>query len=239
MVKSFLIIIFVQIFLYANAQIILVVSENIDSQKAILMSFEDAKEVFAPFEVNIGANGLAFGVGEKELKQDENEPLKYEGDKKAPIGIFLLGSVFGYEENNQSKMPYQKANKELICVDDADSKQYNKIVRIDSAKPENIPKSFEYMKRDDAQYELGVVVLHNKEQLRYRGSCIFLHVEASQDAPTAGCTSMSLENMKKIVDWLDKSKNPILIQITKSRLDEILELYPELKGYAGFTKESS
>ena len=95
------------------------------------------------------------------------------------------------------------------------------------------------MRRDDNQYELGVVILHNKNQLKNRGSCIFLHVQASQDAPTAGCTSMSLENMRKIVDWLDTSKNPILIQITKSRLSEILELYPELKNYTGFTRENN
>ncbi|MDD5157359.1 L,D-transpeptidase family protein [Sulfurimonas sp.] len=237
MVKSFLIIAFVQMFLYASSQIILVVSENIDSKKAVLMSFENSKEVFAPFDVNIGLNGLAYGVGEIEIGQEQDEPLKYEGDKKAPLGIFLLDSLFGYEENNQSKMPYQKSDKELICIDDTDSEQYNKIIRVDFTKPENIPKSFEYMRRDDGQYEFGVVVLHNKEQFKGRGSCIFLHVQASQNAPTSGCTSMSLENMKKIVGWLDKSKNPILIQITKSRLDEILELFPELKGYAGFTKK--
>lgn len=226
-------------FLSADSQIILVMGENIDSKKAVLMSFENSKEVFTPFEVNIGANGLAYGVGEIELKKEENEPLKYEGDKKTPIGIFLLDGVFGYEENNQSKMPYQKADKELICVDDTSSKQYNKIIRVDFTKAENIPKSFEHMKRDDNQYAFGVVVLHNKKQFKDRGSCIFLHVEASQNAPTAGCTSMSLDNMKKIVDWLDKSKNPVLIQITKSRLYEILELYPELKSYAGFAKEDN
>ena len=40
---------------------------------------------------------------------------------------------------------------------------------------------------------------------------------------------MTLEEIKKIASWLNKSKNPILIQIPKSSSKEILELYPQLK----------
>jgi L,D-peptidoglycan transpeptidase YkuD (ErfK/YbiS/YcfS/YnhG family) len=94
--------------------------------------------------------------------------------------------------------------------------------------PKIKPKSFETMRRDDKQYELGVVVSHNKDQVKQAGSCIFLHVQKSKDAPTAGCTSMSLDKMKKIVNWLDGSKNPILIQVPRSALEEIKELFPNL-----------
>ena len=85
------------------------------------------------------------------------------------------------------------------------------------------------MKRNDLQYELGIVVDHNPEAKYRRGSCIFIHVEKSKDAGTAGCTSMRLEQLKKIATWLDAKKNPILIQIPKSFSQKILELYPELK----------
>jgi L,D-peptidoglycan transpeptidase YkuD (ErfK/YbiS/YcfS/YnhG family) len=61
------------------------------------------------------------------------------------------------------------------------------------------------------------------------GSCIFIHVEKSKDAPTAGCTSMKLEDITKIVHWLDKSKNPILIQILSSQKRELAKLYPLLE----------
>jgi L,D-peptidoglycan transpeptidase YkuD (ErfK/YbiS/YcfS/YnhG family) len=94
--------------------------------------------------------------------------------------------------------------------------------------PSEKPNSFENMRRDDAQYELGVVVGHNKNQIKQRGSCIFLHVEKSEDTSTAGCTAMRLEDIKKIIYWLDKNKNPILIQVTKSQLNEIAKLYPKL-----------
>ena len=224
MVKSFLILISLQIFLYSSEQIILVVSDGFNSQKAILSCFEDGKRVFATFDVNIGKNGLGWGLGKTKLTQRTTEPFKYEGDKKAPIGIFELESVFGYKKEQNFKMPYLHATKELICVDDSNSDFYNQIIHM----PYVQPKSFEYMKRDDKQYELGIVVAHNKNQIQKRGSCIFIHVQKSGNSPTTGCTSMSLKNMKKIVNWLDKSKNPILIQVPREKLNQIKELYPEL-----------
>lgn len=224
MVKTFLILISLQIFAYSSEQIILVVSDDFDSPKATLKCFEDGKKVFEELEVNIGTNGLGWGIGKTELTQKILEPLKYEGDKKAPVGIFKLTHIFGYKKENDYKMPYLHATKELICVDDSNSKYYNKIINIQKEKP----NSFEYMKRDDNQYALGIVVGHNKDQIKKRGSCIFVHVQKSKDASTAGCTSMSSQNIKKIVNWLDESKNPILIQVPREKLNQIIELYPEL-----------
>jgi hypothetical protein len=211
-------------FLLADEQIILVVAENFNSQRATLSCFENNHIVFDTFEVNLGKGGLGHGLGEVEFLHDLNEPLKKEGDKKAPMGIFTLDAVFGYEKELQRKMPYLHATKDLICVDDSESAFYNKIIK----RPKVMPQSFEEMKREDTQYEIGIVVGHNKEQIAKAGSCIFLHVQSQEEAPTAGCTSMKLEEIKKIVEWLDKSKNPTLIQITKSQLEQIKKLYPLL-----------
>lgn len=213
MVKSFLIIIICQIFANASQQVILVLAENENSQKAMLYSFENGEMVLEPFEVNIGENGV--GAGEGELLFGTTLVKKYEGDKKSPVGVFALESVFGYEDSYRLNMPYLHANNELICVDDSNSIHYNQIIKM----PEEKPQSFEKMKREDAQYELGVVVAYNKHGVKERGSCIFLHVAKSKDAPTSGCISMSLEEMKNIVFWLDKSKNPTLIQIKREELD--------------------
>ncbi len=212
-------------FLFAAEQIVLVVSEETSSKRAMLSCFENNKRVFGPIEVNVGKGGLGFGAGEAELPYDENMPVKQEGDNRAPIGIFTLDAVFGYENGLGFKMPYLHATKDLICVDDSESKFYNQIIK----KPKILPDSFEEMRREDFQYELGIVVGHNKEQRKKAGSCIFIHVEKSKGEATAGCTSMSLEDVKKIVSWLDESKNPILIQITKPQLGEVLKLYPKLE----------
>ena len=224
MLKPFLIIINLQISLLALSQYILVVSDNFNTSKAKLRCFEGHKVIFDSIDVNLGKKGLGWGVFDLNIPHDENEVKKQEGDKKAPIGIFDLSSVFGYASTGTTKMPYIHATKDLICVDHSKHKDYNRIIKLTQPKP----KSFEYMKRDDNQYELGIVVEHNKIQKENAGSCIFIHVQKHLDASTAGCTSMTYNDLKKIVEWLDIKKNPILIQVPKKYLGEVKKLYPEL-----------
>ncbi len=223
MIKTFLILAILQNFLYSQ-QIILVISDNFTSSKATLTCYEDSKKVFNPIPVNLGRNGLGWGIGEIILKHKKNDPIKVEGDGKAPAGIFKLSSLFGYEKQTNYKLNYIHLDENLICVDDSNSKNYNKIIKI----PKNKPKSFEVMKREDDQYRLGVVVEHNFQQMKFAGSCIFIHVHKKKNASTAGCTSMSLLKLKQIVDWLDRSKTPILIQIPRNYIDEVKKLYPNL-----------
>jgi len=224
MIKTFLILINFVNLLYSSQQIIFVVSDDMNSSKAKLECYDGNKKVHDTMSVNIGKNGLGWGLGEVEFSQKTNKLLKYEGDKKAPIGIFKLTHIFGYKKDNNFKMPYLFASEKLICVDDSESKHYNQIIQNNGDE-----KSFEYMRRDDHQYELGVVVEHNKNAQKDRGSCIFIHVEKSQDSPTVGCTAMSLGEIKKISSWLDAQKNPILIQIPKSSANEVLKIYPQLR----------
>ena len=213
------------ILLFSSQQIILVVAPDINSSHAQLECMEDDTVIFAPIEVNLGTNGLGMGLGAHDLTKNQGDILKYEGDKRAPIGIFELSAIFGYEANEHYKLPYLHAEKNLICVDDSNSPFYNTII-----KKESDVKSFEYMRREDEQYRLGIVVAHNLQQTPKRGSCIFLHVQKSPHATTAGCTSMPYKNIKKIAHWLNKDKHPLLIQIPKNRVQEIIKLYPNLKN---------
>ncbi|MDQ7044438.1 MAG: L,D-transpeptidase family protein [Sulfurimonas sp.] len=212
------------ILLVASQQIVLVVADDFNTSSAKLECFEGSKKVFSSIKVNLGRRGLGWGLGELELERKHTDVIKYEGDKKAPAGVFKLSSIFGYSKSNNFNMPYLFTSKNLICVDDSKSKNYNTIINIQKEKP----KSFEFMKRDDAQYELGIVVEHNKNAINQRGSCIFLHVQKEKATGTAGCTSMTLENLEQIASWLNAGKNPILIQIPKSSSFEILKLYPQL-----------
>ncbi|DAB30749.1 MAG TPA: hypothetical protein CFH84_02270 [Sulfurimonas sp. UBA12504] len=224
MIKTFLILLSFEIFLFASQQIILVVADDFQTPKAKLICYEDANQVFEKVEINLGTNGLAWGLGEVPLTQKVDEPLKYEGDKKSPSGVFKLTDIYGYAKDTNFSMPYLYASKELICVDESDSPFYNQIIQ-----KRGDEKSFEYMKRKDNQYELGIVVAHNKNASAGRGSCIFVHIKKSQEASTAGCSAMRLDEIQKISAWLDKKKNPILIQIPKSSSREIINLYPQLK----------
>lgn len=223
MIKSFLNLIYISTLLFSSEQIILVVSDDFGASKAKLECYENGKKVFKTVDVNLGKNGLGWGLGKISLEQKKGEVLKYEGDKKAPIGIFKLSSIFGYEKNLKLHMPYSFTSENLICVDDSDSKDYNKIILAKGNE-----KSFEYMRRKDKLYKYGIVVEHNPKALNKRGSCIFMHIQRGKGIPTVGCTSMDEEDIKNIIYWLDKSKKPILIQIPKSSSQEIKKLYPDL-----------
>ncbi len=222
MIKRFLILIIFPTFVFSAQQIILVVADDFNTSKAKLVFYED-KNIVLRADVNLGKNGLGWGIGEIKLTQDKSEPLKYEGDKKAPAGVFKLTSIFGYAHKNDYKLPYLYASKELICVDDSNSDFYNQII---NAKGDE--KSFEFMRRNDNQYMYGVTVAHNANGKFKRGSCIFLHIQKDINPTTAGCTSMQEKVLKHIISFLDKDKNPLLIQIPRSSLKEVKRLYPQL-----------
>ena len=224
MIKSFLISLIFPILLFSSQQIVLVVADDFNKSTASLELFEGKKRIFST-NVNIGKNGLAWGIGEVYIDHNLSEPSKYEGDKKAPIGIFKLSTTFGYSYKPSTSLPYLYADKHLICVDDTNSPFYNQII-MQTGKE----KSFEYMKRDDNQYKYGITVEHNPKQQYKRGSCIFLHIQKAQGIGTAGCTSMQEESLQRILKYLDKKKHPILIQIPKKYAPKILQLYPTLES---------
>ena len=201
-------------------QIVLVVAEDFNSTTARLSCLEDGKVVCRDILVNLGRNGLGWGLGIVDVAHDKNEPVKKEGDGKAPAGVFPLTKVFGYATKPKNlKMPYIKATADLMCIDDEASPNYNRLVYNDKKA-----KSFEKMRREDGLYRLGVVVGHNQKGIRGRGSCIFLHLQRFNGAPTAGCTSMSKKDLQKVIGWLDADKKPLLIQLPKKYLLSISDL---------------
>jgi D-alanyl-D-alanine dipeptidase len=172
--------------------------------------------------IKLGRNGLGWGRGLHSIPKNA-KIIKKEGDGKAPVGIFTLKQAFGYSPF-AVKYPYKVYKTTDHCVDDVNSKLYNKIV--DSTKVKVDYKSKEHMKFPKNYYKYGVVVNHNhideKGTIRGAGSCIFMHIK---NVPTAGCTVMSEKEMKEIIKWLDASKKPLLIQGTK---DVVKQLWKRL-----------
>ncbi len=213
-------------FAQASEQLILIVSNDFNNTHAVLTRYEKEqttfKQVGKKIIVNIGRSGLAWGIGESGFTPKPDEPLKREGDGKAPAGIFKISKAFGYAPTMKTKMPYIQADKELICVDDSNSKVYNQI--LNKNKSGN-PKSFEWMKRDDDLYKIGLVVEHNVIAKKGAGSCIFFHIRKSKDAPTAGCSAMKEEDLNTIIKWLDPAKKPKVVQIPRSYCSQAQDLY--------------
>jgi L,D-peptidoglycan transpeptidase YkuD (ErfK/YbiS/YcfS/YnhG family) len=173
------------------------------------------RAVEAPYKAVVGRNGLAWGAGLLAPTRVANEPVKKEGDGKAPAGIFRLSSAFGYASrasNNWIRLPYTHATEKVQCVDDPTSPFYNQLV--DTAQVKASWKSYEDMLLKDGQYRLGVVVDHNAAPVQPGGgSCIFVHIWKGPTTGTSGCTALEAAHVERLLRWLDPAKNPVLVQM--------------------------
>lgn len=206
----------------APRQLIVVVSNSWNDVQARLYRFDRTdrgwKKAGGPFTAVVGGKGLAWGIGQHE--QGGAGPIKKEGDRKGPAGMFRLVTAMGYDAAPPAGVtfPYEQAKETLHCVDDPASKYYNQIIdeRGLPSPPKTLWKSSEVMKRKDNQYRWLIVVDHNrKAPKRGAGSCIFIHIWRSQDKGTAGCTALEEKDIVELLQWLKRENDPLLVQLPR------------------------
>jgi len=205
-------------------QLIVVTTKDWSTPNGILQRYEHEGDhwhkVGKKIDIKLGRNGLGWGIGLHTTPKDA-QYIKKEGDGKAPAGIFSLKQAFGYFPFVVD-YPYEVYKATDHCVDDVNSKLYNKIV--DSTKVDIDYKSKEHMRFPKDYYKYGIVVNHNhideSGAIKGAGSCIFIHIKS---IPTAGCTVMREDEMKEIIQWLDEKKNPLLVQGTKEVVDGLMK----------------
>ena len=143
----------------------------------------------------IGRNGLAL-PGEKK-----------EGDGKTPSGLYLLGPAFGYASSIDTRLQYRVAGNLDFWVDDVKSLQYNQWV---NGRP--AADSFEKMRRRDNLYQYGIVIGYNTNPIiPGAGSAIFMHIWRRYNSPTSGCVALNQRYLRKILRWLDRQNQPVII----------------------------
>ena len=123
--------------------------------------------------------------------------LKHEGDGASPIGVWPLRRVL-YRPDRltapQTRLPVQPlAPDDGWCDDPADA-NYNRPVK------HPYPASAERMWREDAVYDIVVVLGHNDDPVRPgRGSAIFLHLARPGYAPTEGCVALARADLEALL----------------------------------------
>ena len=154
------------------------------------------------FDVVFGHAGLAWGRGlhGQGPAGGEAGPIKSEGDGRSPAGVFSIGAAYGRAPATAAStaLAYTSASATSRCVDDPSSAHYNRIV--DAAEVREDWASAEPMRR---YYELAIVVEHNRDRERGRGSCIFLHAWKGPDTPVTGCTAMASSSLDELAAWLE------------------------------------
>ncbi|MDZ4286395.1 MAG: L,D-transpeptidase family protein [Prosthecobacter sp.] len=203
----------------ACRQVVLVLSPSQPSVTARLWLLERSTSDDAwhtatdPIPVTLGHKGLAWGVGEHTGAAPAGFPLKREGDKCSPAGVFRLPFAFGLAAAVDApwlKLPYTPLTPSIVGVDDPKSRYYNQVVDNTVVTPDW--ESNEAMQRHGELYRWGAFIAHNPDATPGLGSCIFLHLWPGPGKATSGCTAMSREDIEKVLRWLDAAKEPHLVQ---------------------------
>lgn len=178
--------------------------------------------VLSDIDIVTGRSGMAWGKGLQKPYLNKNR-LKREGDGNSPAGIFYLSGLFGYKDI-KSYMKSLKVDDRTFCIDDSKSFFYNQIVKTDTVKKDW--NSAETMRMKSDVYKYGIFVDYNiKPAEPGMGSCIFMHIWSGSNKPTAGCTAMKESDILKLIDFLDKDKNPILVQVPQSEYEKLQRIY--------------
>ena len=165
--------------------------------------------------VTLGKHGMGWGQG---LHESQTGYYRTEGDGKSPMGIFSLGSAFGYAKAADApvmELDYIHLDDNTQCIEDNESAYYNQIIQDTSIQKDW--KVADFMRRDDDHvYKWGIFVNHNIPAQGKAGSCIFLHLWRAADKPTLGCTGMEEARLLDLLGWLSPKKEPRLVQLVES-----------------------
>jgi L,D-peptidoglycan transpeptidase YkuD (ErfK/YbiS/YcfS/YnhG family) len=127
-------------------------------------------------------------VGPAGIRQD-----KHEGDGVTPAGRFPMRRVLWRADRlarPETALPLAAIAPQDGWCDDPADRNYNRPVTLP------YPASAERLWREDAVYDVIVVLGHNDDPpVPGRGSAIFLHVARPDYAPTQGCVALALPDL--------------------------------------------
>jgi L,D-peptidoglycan transpeptidase YkuD (ErfK/YbiS/YcfS/YnhG family) len=167
--------------------------------------------------VLFGKTGLAWGSGI--AGQEEWGLRKEERDGRAPAGIFRIGRIYTYDAQLPAgaDYPFHQVTRADAWVDDVTSPNYNRFVTIDN--PDQPPPWFEKqkMRHNDFAYRWLVEIRHNSDPpLPGHGSAIFFHIRRGVNRPTAGCTTMAVPDLVRLMTWLRAGQHPCYVLLPES-----------------------
>lgn len=137
-----------------------------------------------------------------------------QGSGTTPLGTYGLTSTFGtHAADPRARLPHHRIRKGDHWVQDNASDHYNRLRNQREGGfrwwlPSSHPDSSERLTDYPRQYEWSIVTDFNVEQVRHRGSGIFLHVNGR--GATAGCVSAPRRFIRSLVRLLDPARVPVI-----------------------------
>ncbi len=173
--------------------------------------------------VDLGRSGMGWGRGLHQQTLGRGGPVKREGDRRSPAGVYRLDTAFGAAEalpSGSHAFPYLQTRSTTYCVEDPRSAHYNQLIDATKVTP-NTWEQWSEMARPDGLFKWGVVVEQNfPEPQKGAGSCVFLHIWRGPNRPTAGCTAMQESKLVEVLSWLQPARKPLLVQLPDPVLKE-------------------
>jgi L,D-peptidoglycan transpeptidase YkuD (ErfK/YbiS/YcfS/YnhG family) len=166
----------------------------------------------------LGKAGMAWSAFFRDLARG-GEPLKVDGDKRAPAGIYRIGRSFGILAS--SRPNYLRVTADTICVDDPSSPAYNTITSRARVGPQ---VHAENMSRVRPMYRRGLLVDYPTDARRRAGSCIFIHVWRSPIAGTAGCVALPERRVEALQAFA--AAGAVLAILPRAALDRLRGCLP-------------
>lgn len=217
----------------AVRQVILARAPDWNASKARLQAYERSGPG-APWQpvfdqtvpALLGRSGLAWGRGAFSPPAGK-APVKVEKDRRAPAGIFQLGTLFGYAGQPPAgcRWPYLQVGPWDAYVDDPANPHYNRHVRID---PRQVPPWFEKqrMRLGDAAYTWMLEIRHNQTPVAPGyGSAIFFHVRRGPDVPSAGCTTLARSDLERLLRWLTPGASPYYVLLPEAEYQRLRQAW--------------
>lgn len=125
---------------------------------------------------------------------------KREGDGATPVGTWQPTRVFYRADRGLpplTRLPVRPIRRCDGWCDDPSDRNYNRPVR------HPYPASAEQMWREDALYDIVVVLSYNERpRSRGRGSAIFMHLANPRFGPTQGCIALRPRDLKLVLACL-------------------------------------
>jgi len=171
-------------------RLVLVTAKSMNEPAAEMQLFERAspaepwRALGSAEPVMVGRGGVGWSHFFRRFAR-VGEPIKVEGDKRAPAGFYRIGRSFGTVPSSRPR--HIQVTDDTVCVYEPSSPLYNRIVPRQSAGPF---VGVENMSRMLPMYRRGLVVDYPTDGRSRAGSCIFIHVWRSPSTGTAGCVAM-------------------------------------------------
>jgi L,D-peptidoglycan transpeptidase YkuD (ErfK/YbiS/YcfS/YnhG family) len=206
-------------------RLVLVTADDMNTPAARLQRFARANASApwrpdgAPVSALIGRNGTGWGYPFRALAR-AGEPLKVEGDHRAPAGIYAIGRPFGFGPS--SRPGYLQISDGMVCVYDARSITYNTIVLRAQAGPQVYAENMARV----AQYRHGLMVDYPTSRGARGGSCIFIHLWMPHMTGTGGCVALPEPQLVRLQDFAQGGA--VLAIVPRQALNRFGDCLPRL-----------